>query len=203
MKQLYIMALLLFMVPTACASSLTRLENESAEIFAKRYGPPDTALAHRVIETTQWGGKSAAIIAFYEQEFEESDQVYHRIISYIYVPKTDNAYRQVLIDTFEPEGGDPEIEAVFFFNPAVNHQNKLIIICSWPQIHYDFRGKLYATFVYEAPHPKPETSRLKFEDNISKQLYGGCECEWRDGKKTTAKYKTADEVKAALRKIGD
>jgi hypothetical protein len=70
--------------------------------------------------------------------------------SYIYVPETENTYQKVLIDTFEPEGGDPEIEAVFFFNPGTNNQNKLVIICSWLQVHQDFRGKLYATFVYEA-----------------------------------------------------
>jgi hypothetical protein len=68
-------------------------------------------------------------------------------------------------------------------------------------LHYDFRGKLYATFVYEAPCPSTNADKLKFEDNISKKLYGGCECEWRDGTRTTAKYKTANEVKAALRTI--
>jgi len=119
----------------------------------------------------------------------------------IYIPETENKYRKVFIDTFEFEGGDPEIESVLFFNPGKNNQNKLIIICSWLQVHHDFRGKLYATFVYEAPHPNIKAAGLKFDDNISKQLYGGCECEWRDGTKTTAKYKTAGDVKAALRKI--
>lgn len=203
MKQLLVKAILLLIMTAACASSLTRLENESAESFAKRYGPPETTLAHQVIETKKWGGKLDAIIAFYEQEFEESDQIYLRILSYIYVPETENKYRKVLIDTFEPEGGNPEIESVFFFNPGENNQNKLIIICSWLQVHHDFRGKLYATFVYEAPHPKKKVAGLNFEESISKQLYGGCDCEWRDGTKTTAKYKTADEVKAALRTIGD
>jgi hypothetical protein len=202
MKPLILSVFLLLTVPMACASSLTRLENESAESFAKRYGPPQTRLVHQVIETSKWDNGLEAIIAFYQQEFEESDQVYRRIVSYIYVPETENTYQKVLIDTFEPEGGDPEIEAVFFFNPGTNNQNKLVIICSWLQVHQDFRGKLYATFVYEAPIPNTKAPRLKFEDNISKQLYGGCECEWRDGTKTTAKYKTADEVKSALRTIG-
>jgi hypothetical protein len=201
MKILLVKFITLFMMTAACTSSLTRLENESAENFAKRHGPPQNTLTHQVIQTNKWGGKSEAIIAFYEQEFEESDQVYRRILSYIYVPETDKRYRKILIDTFEPEGGDPEIESVFFFNPGLNNQNKLVIICSWLQVHYDFHGKLYATFVYEAPRPNTKSSRLKFEDNISKKLYGGCECEWRDGTRTTAKYKTADEVKAALRTI--
>lgn len=48
-------------------NSLNRLEKESAESFAKRYGPPETTLTHLVIETKKWGGKLDAIVAFYEQ----------------------------------------------------------------------------------------------------------------------------------------
>ncbi len=189
------------MAPVACESYLIRQKNESAKSFAKRYGPPETSLTHNVIETNTWGGKLDAIIAFYKQEFEESDQLYLRIIGYIYVPETENKYRKVLIDTFEPEGGDPYIESVFIFNPDTTGQPKLVIICYWPQVHHDFKGKLYDVFVYEVPYAPKKADRLKLDESISKQLRGGCECEWRDGTKTTAKYKTADDVKAALRKI--
>jgi hypothetical protein len=202
MKQLLVVILyLLFLVSASYASSVNRLPDESAESFVKRNGPPQARLVHQVIETSKWNGKSKAIIAFYEQVFEESDQEYYRIISYIFIPETDKTYRKILVDIFEPEGGDPEIEAVFFANVGRAEPPKLIIICSWLQLHYDFRGKLYATFVYEAPCPSTNADKLKFEDNISKKLYGGCECEWRDGTRTTAKYKTANEVKAALRTI--
>jgi hypothetical protein len=201
MKQLLATISLLFAVLSAYASSVTRLDNETDESFAKRNGPPRTTLVHQVIETSAWGGNSRAIIAFYEQEFEQSGQTYRRIVSYIYVPEGNKAYRKVLIDTFEPEGGDPEIEAVFFAKVGRSRQTKLLIICSWPQVHYDFRGKLYATFVYKAPRQDTKATKLKFEDDISKKLEGGCECEWRDGTRSSAKYKTADEVKAALRAI--
>lgn len=199
MKPLLVILSLLFAVFSAYASSVTRLANETAENFAKRYGPPQTTLVHQVIETSAWGVKSKAIIAFYEQEFEESGQTHRRIVSYIYVPEAGKTYRKVLIDTFAPEGGDPEIESVFFANVGRGKQTKLIIICSWPQVHYDFRGKLYATFVYAAP---TKATKLKFEESISKKLEGGCECEWRDGTRKIAKYKTAGEVKATLRTIG-
>lgn len=202
MKQLLVTIALLLAVLSAYASSITRLANETAESFAMRNGPPQTALVHQVIETRAWGGKSKTIIAFHEQKFEQSGQTYHRIVSYIYVPEAGKTYRKVLIDTFEPEGGDPEIEAVFFANVDRGKETKLIIICSWPQVHYDFRGKLYATFVYEAPRPNTTATKLKFEDGMSTKLEGGCECEWRDGTRSTAKYKTAGEVKAALQTIG-
>lgn len=202
MKQLLVTIFLLFAVLSAYASSVTRLANETAESFAKRYGPPRTTLVHQVIETSAWGVKSKAIIAFYEQEFEQSGQTYRRIVSYLYLPESDKTFRKVLIDTFEPEGGDPEIESVFFANVGSGKQTKLIIICSWAQVHYDFRGKLYATFVYAAPRPGTKAAKLKFEADISKKLEGGCECEWRDGTRRIAKYKSAGEVKAALRTIG-
>jgi hypothetical protein len=199
MKQLLMTIALLWAVLFACSPSITRLVNETAEGFAQRNGPPQAILRHPLIETSDWGGESKAIVAFYEEEFVQSGQTYRRIVSYIYVPVSDKTYRKVLIDTFEPEGGDPKIEAVFFATVNGDKDTKLIIICSWPQIHYDFRGKLYATFVYKAPRPHTKATKLKFEDGISKKLEGGCECEWRDGSKSIAKYKTADEVKAALR----
>jgi hypothetical protein len=200
-KQLHVTLYLILWISAACASSVNRLPGESAENFVKRNMPAQAALAHQVIETTEGSGQSKAIIAFYEQEFEESGQLYYQIKGYIFIPETDKTYRKILIDVFEPEGGDPEIEAVFFTKIGKAQQPKLVIICSWPQVHHDFHGKLYATFVYEAPSPNTKTDRLKVENNLSKKLYGGCECEWRDGTRTTAKYKTADEVKAALRTI--
>jgi hypothetical protein len=202
MKQLLVIISWLFAVLSADAASVTRLANETAESFAKRNGPPQTTLVHQVIETSAWGGRSEAITAFYEQEVDQSGQTYRRIVGYIYVSATNKIYRKVLIDTFDPEGGDPEIESVFFARVGRGKQLKLIIIVSWPQVHYDFRGKLYATFVYQAPRPGTKATQLKFEDGLSEKIEGGCECEWRDGTRSTAKYKTADEVKAALRRIG-
>jgi hypothetical protein len=188
---------------SACASTVYRLENESVESFAEKNGPAQAEIVHKVIETDKWNGKSKAIISCYEQEFEKGDQDYRRISCYIFVPENDNTYRKILIDVFEPEGGDPEIESVFLAEAGKSKETKLVIICSWEQIHYDFHGKLYDTFVYEAPQPDTKTEKLKFEKSISKKLYGGCDCQWRNGTTTTARFKIADEVKAALRKIGD
>jgi hypothetical protein len=54
---------------------------------------------------------------------------------FLYVPVTDKSYQKILIDIFKPEGGDPEIESVFFFNLCEKNKKKLIIICSWQQVH--------------------------------------------------------------------
>lgn len=177
------------------ASPLARGANETAEGFARRNGPPGAALVHRVVETRAWGGTSKAIIAFYELAGNGE----RRIEGSIYVPERGSTYRKIAIGVFEPEGGDPEIEAVFFAGVGGDRDKKLVVLCSWPQIHHDYRGKLYGVFVYEPPRPGTTATKLKFEDAISKKLEGGCDCEWRDGRKTTARYRTAAAVKAALR----
>ncbi|HET7787955.1 MAG TPA: hypothetical protein VIR81_04810 [Myxococcales bacterium] len=184
-------AVLLFAAP-AGASIVSRLENETARSFAARNGPPRAALAHQVIETRAFAGRSKAIIAFYEQAGD-------RIEGWIYLPEGQGRYRKVAIDTFQPEGAEPEIESAFFADAG--GRRKLVVLCSWPQIHQDVRGRLYGVFVYQAPRPGSTAAKLKFEAAISKKLESGCDCEWRDGKKTTARYKTAAQVRAALRKM--
>jgi hypothetical protein len=43
---------------------------------------------------------------------------------------------------------------------------------------------------------------LKFLEEISKKLDGGCECNWRDGTNKKSKFKTASEVKKELKRLG-
>jgi hypothetical protein len=186
------LAAALLLGASAHASTVARHAKETAQAFAARNGPPQAALVHKVVETRAWGGTAKAVIAFYAQPQSEG-----RIEGWLYLPEGRNRYRKIAIDTFEPEGGEPEIEAVFFADAGGGR--KLVVLCSWPQIHHDVRGKLYGVFVYQAPRPGSTATRLTFEEGISKKLESGCECEWRDGKKTAARYKTAAEVRAALR----
>jgi len=79
---------------------------------------------------------------------------------------------------------------------------ELIVICSWLQRHADDYGTLYGTFVFRAPLPNTTPTKLTFLAGVSKQLDGGCDCEWSDGAKKKAKYKTAAEIKTALKKLG-
>ena len=183
----------------AHAASLTRRADETAESFAKRNGPPQSTLAHPVVETRAWGGAAPAIIAFYERETEQSGENVREVVGYLYMPTGPRAYRRILVGTVDTEGGDPTIEAVFVANAGAGRQPKLIVICSWPQNHYDVHGTLYATFVYGAPRPGRRAARLTLDEGLSKRLDGGCDCEWRDGTVRVAKYKTADDVRAALR----
>jgi hypothetical protein len=91
---------------------------------------------------------------------------------------------------------------VFFANADKDETKELIVICSWLQRHADFSGTLYGTFVFRAPLPNTTPTKLTFLEGVSKQLDGGCDCERSDGTKEKVKYKTAAEIKTALKKLG-
>jgi len=173
---------LLLAAPISSAEEVKRLENETPETFARRNGPPQSELTHSVIETDAWGYKNT-VLAFYEAEFKTSDQTYRRVLGYIFIPQGSNTYQKILIDSFEPEGGDPKIEAVFFANADRDKAKELIVICSWPQSHYDFSGTLYGTFVFDDLRTGANPTKLSFLESISRRVSGDCECEWRNGKK--------------------
>lgn len=203
MKLRFALFLLAFFLgaPFSYAEEVRRLENETLENFAVRNGPPQSGLAHAVVETEAWGHERT-VIAFYDTEFKNSDQTYRRVVGYVFLPQAPNTYQKILIENFEPEGGDPKIEAVFFANADKDKAQELIVICSWPQIHYDFGGTLYGTFVFDDLRPGTNPAKLRFLESVSRRVSGDCECQWRDGKKKVSKYKTAASVKAGLKRLG-
>ena len=183
----------------AHAQEVRRSENESLESFARRNGPPQSELTHSVIETEAWGHQKS-VLAFYETETKTYDQTEHNIVGYIFLPQDANTYQKILIGTFEPEGGDPQIESVFFANADRDKAKELIVICSWPQRHYDFSGTLYGTFVFD--DLKSGSTELKLLESVSRKVSGDCECEWTNGRKKTSRFKTAASVRAGLKKLG-
>lgn len=203
MKLRFVLFLLAFFLGTVSSygEEVKWLENETLENFARRNGPPQSELAHTVIETEAWGQKKT-VVAFYERKFQHSGETSRRVVGYVFLPKAQNTYQKTLIENFEPEGGDPKIEAVFFANADKDKAQELIVICSWPQSHYDVSGTLYGTFVFDDPRPGANPTKLSFLKGVSEKVSGSCDCEWRDGKRKKSKYKTAASVKTGLRKLG-
>jgi hypothetical protein len=188
--------------PLSRAQEVRRLENETLEDFAKRNGPPQAELTHKVIETEAWG-KQKAVIAFYIVQIKLPDNTpATQVDGYLFLPKSTDTYEKILIKNFEEEGATPQIEAVFFANADKDKARELIVICSWLQRHYDVNGTLYGTFVFDDLRPGNNPTELSFLESVSERVSGDCECEWRDGRKKTSKYKTAASVKAGLKKLG-
>jgi hypothetical protein len=188
--------------PFLYAEEVKRLDGETLEDFAKRNGPPQGELTHKVIETEAWG-KQKTVIAFYIVEIKLKDSLpATQVDGYLFMPKSPGTYERILINNFEEEGDTPKIEAVFFANADKDKAREFIVICSWLQRHYDVNGTLYRTFIFDDPRPGTNPTRLTFLEGVSERVSGDCDCQWRDGRIKTSKYKTAASVKAGLKKLG-
>ena len=178
-----------------------RLENETLDNFAKRLGPAQSELAHAVIETEAWGHQKT-VMAFYTTEVKGKYGTDRQVDGYLFLPLSPNTYQRILIGNFEPEGGDPKIEAAFFANADKDAAKELVVICSWPQQHYDFGGTLYGTYIFDDLRPGANPTKLTFLEGISNKVSGSCDCTYRNGKRKISKYKTAASVKIGLKKLG-
>ncbi|MCW3118874.1 MAG: hypothetical protein JWM28_2956 [Chitinophagaceae bacterium] len=194
----------IFLITASFGQTVKRQNNETAEMFATRFNPDSTEIAHTVIETALLDPTEKIIIAFYRKTIYETRQMdtyvdhsdYEVLIGTLFIPTGDNNYEKKLLDTIRPDGGDPEIIAVFFGNVDKDRNKELMILCKYDQQHYDYGGAFYSTFIYDY-----SGNQVQYKKKLSEK-FSGCECSFRDGRRTKAKYKTAKEVKAALVKMG-
>lgn len=195
--------LLLVLSLAGFSQSFERNPGESVDSFIARIKPDSSEMAHAVLETTELGTKEKIIIAFFRKTVHEVKQMdtyvdhssYQYIIGHLYIPTGKNLYQQILIDTTYPEGGAPEIISVFFANADKDKNKELVILCKYEQRHYDVSGAIYETFIYD--FVDGDTQYLE----ISKK-FDAYDLWFRDGKREKAKYKTAADVKAALKRMG-
>jgi hypothetical protein len=187
--------------------NIIRHNNESAEMFAERLKPDSTEIAHTIIETNALDTTRKIVVAFYKKTIYETQEMstyvdhshYDILIGFIYTPTSENVYTKILIDTIQPDGGDPEIISVFFANAEKNKNKELIVLCKYGQRHYDYGGDFYETYIFNYSKDK---SLFKYLDKISEKFWG-CECHYRDNRKfEKATYKTAKDVKLGLKKMG-
>lgn len=188
-------AALLVALPAAGAG-IVRQAGESGQEFAARLAPAGQPLVR--LASSSENAATAALAAFYEQEFEQSGQRYRRVLGQFFQPMTAGRYRRLKLDRYEPEGGDPQIEAAFFTEAGTGHAALLVVLCSWPQVHHDYQGRLYATQVYRLPRPGSKAARLRHDRKLEARLEGGCECDWSDGTRSRALHKSEAELRATL-----
>ncbi|MEO5777202.1 MAG: hypothetical protein ABIQ27_09855 [Flavobacterium sp.] len=182
-----------------------RKDNETIEQFAERQKPENSTLTHKVLKT-KWNGNSV-IVSLYDITYklpvqnDPDQQTYHKIEGYVFSQLDKNTYSKVTFGIIDSEGGNPTIETVFFANTDKDKAEELIVIASWKQRHYDITGTLYGTYVFDNETIE-KTLDLKFLEEISKKLDGGCECTWSDETNKKAKFKTALEIRNELIRLG-
>ena len=187
----------------AWAEPFAKTSGESSAAFASRNIPNNGSLAHPAIETSVWQLAAPAIIAFYAHPPAADDITGATISAFVFAPISTTGYEKILIDNYGPEGGDPKIETVFFMSTDKTEDKKLIVIVSWEQNHATLKGTYYQTFIYSFPKNTPYPRRLPYLKALSDQLSGGCDCRrpFEEGPSTKAKYKTAADIKKALKKL--
>ncbi len=204
MRQTLIFIATFLGVLSSFGQTLKRQANETVDTFAIRYKPDSTELAHTVLETNSIDTAKKIIIAFYKKTIYEVRQMktyvdhsqYNILIGYSFFPLSDNEYQKKLIDTIYPDGGDPEIIAIFFANADKDKGRELVILRKVEQQHYDMSGAFYETCIYD--FTKGDFIYMK---KLS-ETFQGCECGWRDGKTEKANYKTAKDIRTRLTKMG-
>ena len=205
MRRFIFVVTLLLLKTFSFGQGLQRQSNETAEQYAIRSKPGGSVVTHKIIET-KWNSVPV-IIAFYDQTYklpkqnDPDQQEYQRIVTQIFIGVDSLRYNPALIDTIYGEGGAPNIETVFFANADKDKEKELVLIVSWRQQHHDVSGTLYGTFIFDnltSIHQK----RLNYLKDISKQLDGGCDCDWSDGTSKKAKFKTAKEIQKRLLQLG-
>jgi len=199
MRYIFMLAGLLLLTYSLSAQVVKRQNGETAEAFIQRQLPDTMELAHPVIETGTWDSTAKAIIAFFGyDDTADVNTGYNRIFGRLYLPQGNDNYKVVSFGPIEEDGGYPEIISVFFANTDKDAARELIVICKYLQRHYDVSGDSYETFIFDNPSGQ---NRLMEFDKLEKH-FTGCDCEWRDGRAETARFKTAKEVRAELKKMG-
>jgi len=201
MRNLFILLFLSFSLISK-SQDFKRLENETLQNFAKRMKPiPNSEISGEVLEVKNWNEHKNVIFVFYLLRYDRKDWVETFLDGYVFVPLGNNLYRKIFIDRYAQEGADAEIWSVFFANADKDGQKELGILCSWDQsMHYGISGRLYQTYFYDEILGKQKSLKpiTSFEEIFPLEFDGT-----NDGdEKSVAKYKTAEQIKKKLKKLG-
>jgi hypothetical protein len=199
MKRSLLLIVSLVIGTLSFAQTVTRGDHETTEAFIKRIIPESTELVHPIIETNVWDSAAKAILVFYGYDDpKDINAGFNTITGRLYVPLGKGSYRTIPFGPIEENGGYPEVISVFFANADKDKAKELVVLVKHDQRHYDYSGAFYGAYIYDNPGTD---STLTYLEDLSEK-FNGCECGWREGKEETAKYKTASEVKAGLKKMG-
>lgn len=195
-----LIALILFIFHfTAIGQSFKRQANETAEQFALKTKPDSLQVAHTVIETAIWGADKKVIIALFGYDAPDPNKGFNSVFGYLYYPTSSDMYSVIALETIGEDGGLPEVISVFFANADGDKAKELGILCKYVQRHHDYSGELYKGFIYD--NPTPEKKALRYDEKLLTK-FSECDCDFREGESTKARFKTAQDIKVELTRMG-
>jgi hypothetical protein len=149
------------------------------------------------VQQAVWNGQDVAFVDFARPASQpEFDELALFVVSRNVADELEKAF----VTAIEHEGGPPEIAALGFANADRDREKELIVIVTWPQVHYDYGGAFYEVRFFD--NLAPGRSALKPLERVSKRFAFGCECTWRDGKIEHYRFRTIAAVKKELLRLG-
>lgn len=188
----------------ANAATIQINPQESAKNFAARYSPNDASEVVHVASASAWHLDKPVIVAFYQYPVTYADKSKNygdspnesEILGVIFIPINSTEFKKFEIDGYGPEGANAEINAFFFAKTDRPSDEKLFVMVSW----HTNNGVLYSTHIYEKPQLNSSESKLVYLEQLSQTF--GMECDYCPANpERPAKYKTAADVKAQLRRL--
>jgi hypothetical protein len=196
---------LCLLTSAASADSITKTTQKSDSQFAARYLPNAASTVVHVASAHVWGFERPVIVAFYEYPVTFSDNSKNygdnpddkEVLGIAFLPVNSAEYRKFEIQGYGPEGATAQINSVFFSNTDNQSDKKLFVMVSW----HTNAGVLYSTYAYEKPQLNSGSKSLVRLEKLSQTF--GMECDYcpnSDQPNKPARYKTAADVKAELKR---
>jgi hypothetical protein len=184
------MKLVLLAAALGVSSASAQLASQAAKLVGA-----DRVNTHTL--ETVWNGKRTIFVDFPRVGDEAGDNFLQLHV----VQEAEGRLVPIKVAEVSPDGGDPELAALGFANADRDAAKELIVILEWPQSHYDYGGSFLEVRIFD--DPKPGQPSLVQLSKLSKHFGLGCECSFRDGRKTERYgFKTIASVKRELRRLG-
>lgn len=114
----------------------------------------------------------------------------------------NHIWHDVLFDRYVKDDGLPEVSAVFFANADHDKNNKeMVVLVRTPLNHYDYGGEYYDGYVYKVTgDSRTGGVFVGLQSDASAPFLDQCECDFRDGRSTHARYKDSESIRKVLEK---
>lgn len=153
----------------------------------------EPSAVHRL--NTEWNGQPVVFVDYPVQQTVQGET--ETDVALKAFVRDGKGYRAVDIDAFEEEGGTAEIRAIAFANADHDKARELIVVAAWPVQHYDVEGTLYEVRIFDDLGAGVHKLAA-----VSKRFDSGCDCNRRDDKPETYRYKTIAAIRKELTRMG-
>lgn len=191
--------LLYFFISTAVVAQTNKIEIE------KKFVPENNQLAHDIIETNVWNFPKSILLFYAEKivhEYKGENYTHNAVYGYLLVKKGTD-YTKILIDRYEDDNVDTEILSVFFANVDKDKQKELVILtANRHRLQYLYEGTEYGVYFYDnfSPDTIPKQLQPIWKKNLER-FQGNFEG-FKGEENWKSKFKTADDIKKELKRMG-